>query len=139
MAKMKLNRLRSILAEAGDIIAEYDANKAGESGGEDGAGSGLGAKTLMEQDQPQPQDEEGPPEFPGKPKYPATNGNQLAASDSGLLMRRMMDNAPARDALDTRTPKGLHYIPNSPGRDSLRSLEEKIAADTKAKSDALFK
>jgi hypothetical protein len=35
MAKMRMNELRTILARANDIVAEYDANRAAETGEDD--------------------------------------------------------------------------------------------------------
>jgi hypothetical protein len=105
--RVKVAAIRALHAHLETILADYDARNSGETDGEDGAGSGLGAKTLEENDQPVKQDD--PAEFPGKPANPVTNGNQLVgAKDSAL-------------SLDKRS-KGLKHIPNTPGVQGLRTI-----------------
>ena len=121
MAKIRIREIEAHLGAIQKIIDDCRADITAEkAAGEDGAGSGLGAKTLEESDQPVKQDT--PEEFPGKPANPVTNGNMLVGAKDSELARRIRDNAPARDALDTRTPKGLRHIPYTAGVASLHTI-----------------
>jgi hypothetical protein len=58
MAKIRYNALKTHLAAIGDILAEYDANRAAEAtaAGDDNAGNVGEAKEIEKRDQPGAQD-----------------------------------------------------------------------------------
>jgi len=156
--KVKVAAIRALHAHLETILADYDARNSGETDGEDGAGSGLGAKTLEENDHggggSGPAGEDDPPEFNGKPKNPVTNGNMLVgAKDEAFQfdgehvkivrgLKALSKAVPGMDRLtavnlDTRK-RGLTAIQPSEGVRSINALAESFKADTQRASDALF-
>ncbi len=142
MAKIRIREIEAHLGAIQKIIDDCRADITAEkAAGEDGAGSGLGAKTLEENDQPVKQDD--PAEFPGSPKRPAiTNTNMLVgAKDAAPAGIHNPSNGRTRvtQVFDTpRNPKDLKAIQPSDGVRTLHAIAEQFAADTKARSDALF-
>lgn len=149
MAKIRLREIESHLQAVQQIMDDFREEVAAEkaAAATDGAGSGLGAKTLEETDHtgggsgPVGDD---PAEFPGSPKRPAiTNSNMLVgAKDEAPAGIRNPSNGRTHvvQVFDTpRMPSKVLKARQPSTADAwLNGMQDKFAADSKAASDKLF-
>jgi hypothetical protein len=144
MAKVKTSMIRALHAHLSQVLEDFDARNSGEAEGEDNAGNVASSKEIMKRDQPGAQDR--PPPFEGQPKDPTAQDEAFNFDGEHVKIVRgskaLSKAVPGMDRLtavnlDTRK-RGLTAIQPSEGVRSIRALEEKFAADTKAASDKLF-